>query len=155
MIEKIAKNTKTENYKPEVQYIMANKKINARFYNMRREQGSNRSKFLPEVENPEPGSVIFEDISSTNGLDFHLAAQKVTQGTCTPTLYRVAFQRHAKSELTDLAKFTHEQCMNYPNWSGAVRVPAALQLANKLATLVGESIRQDVSGPIAQSYFFL
>ncbi len=37
--------------------------------------------------------------------------------------------------------FTYEQCFNYYNWEGAVRVPSALQYANKLAKLCSEHLR--------------
>lgn len=41
--------------------------------------------------NPESGSVVIDALSVDNMYDFHLAAQYVTQGTCTPTLFRVAY----------------------------------------------------------------
>ena len=41
--------------------------------------------------NPEPGSVIIDKLSVDDQFDFHLAAQKVTQGTCTPTQYVVGY----------------------------------------------------------------
>ena len=58
-----------------------------RFYNI---SGQDRGgKFIPNLSNPDSGSVIVEDLSVGNLIDFHLAAQKVTQGTCTPTQYIV------------------------------------------------------------------
>ena len=56
----------------------------------------------------------------------------------------------------DLAQFTYEQCFNYYNWTGAVKVPACLQNANKVAKLIGESIQADVNaGEVLTSYYFL
>jgi aubergine-like protein len=40
--------------------------------------------------------------------------------------------------------FTYEQCFNYYNWEGAVRVPACLQCADKLAKLAGEHIKESI-----------
>jgi aubergine-like protein len=37
-----------------------------------------------------------------------------------------------------IAELTYEQCFNYPNWTGAVRVPGVLQSANKISTLFSE-----------------
>lgn len=89
-------------------------------------------------------------------IDFHLAAQRVTQGTCTPTQYTVAYQNF-KAPIDALAEFTYEQCYNYYNWMGAVRVPACLQCANKLAKLVGESIQEDIKegNNLQKGYYFL
>ncbi len=65
-----------------------------------------------------------------------MAAQKVTQGTCTPTQYIIIY-KNFDLNLQDLIEFTYSQCFNYYNWTGAVRVPACLQCADKLAKLVG------------------
>jgi aubergine-like protein len=55
-----------------------------------------------------------------------------------------------------LAQFTFEQTFNYYNWQGAVKVPACMQCADKLATLVGESIQANViEGDITKGFFFL
>lgn len=113
------------------------------------------NKFNPKVFNPQSGTCAFDELSVDELYDFHLAAQKVTEGTCTPTHYFVAYHS-SKIPQEDLAQFTYEQCFNYYNWTGAVKVPAALQCANKLAKLVGESIQTDVtSGEVLTSFYFL
>jgi aubergine-like protein len=123
-------------------FIGVNKKISMRFYNtVGKSQGA---KFIPNLTNPDSGSVVIEDLSVGNLMDFHLAAQKVTQGTCTPTQYIIIYQNHEMS-IEALAEFTYGQCYNYPNWSGAVRVPACLQCADKLSKLVGESIKESLN----------
>lgn len=89
--------------------------------------------------------------------DFHLVAQKVTQGTSTPTHYVVAYDT-SKIPQQDLIRFTYEQCYNYYNWQGSVKVPSCLQAANKLSKLAGESIQQqfvDTKNPVNQSFYFL
>jgi hypothetical protein len=51
-----------------------------------------QGKFAPPVmNNPVPGTMIFEPISSNNVFDFHLAAQYVTEGTSTLTQYQIAY----------------------------------------------------------------
>jgi hypothetical protein len=62
-----------------------NKKISMRFYNIVGKQ--QQAKFIPHISNPDSGSVVVEDFSIGSLTDFHMAAQKVTQGTCTPTQY--------------------------------------------------------------------
>ena len=98
---------------------------------------------------------MFEEGSVQQLYDFHLSAQKVTQGTCTPTQFLVAYDKsHISQE--SLAQFTYEQCFNYFNWQGAVKVPACMQCADKLAKLVGEYIQADVTeGDVLKTYFFL
>jgi aubergine len=75
-------------------------------------------------------------LSTGDYKDFYLAAQRVTQGTCTLTHYTVIHQSE-EIDMGPIIKFTVDQCFNYFNWPGAVRVPACLQYANKLATLMG------------------
>jgi aubergine-like protein len=88
VIKKIAEKTKKPNYHPEVIYLTVNKKINTRFFDTPERYGS-QGKFSPKVNNPSSGTCLFDSISVENQLDFHLSAQKVTQGTCTPTHYIV------------------------------------------------------------------
>lgn len=107
--------------------MIANTKINTRFYGVRNQT---------ELVNPNSGSVMIDSLSSENLYDFHLAAQYVSQGTCTPTLFRVAYD-NSKMSQEALISFTFEQCFNYYNWEGAIKVPACLQYANKLSKLYG------------------
>ena len=125
-IDDVKKKAKANNYNPEIIYIVVNKKVNSRFFGMNQNQ----------VFNPEPGSVVVEEMSVDDRFDFHLVAQKVTQGTSTPSHYVVAYDS-SKIPQEDLVRFTYEQCYNYYNWQGSVKVPACLQCANKLSKLAG------------------
>ena len=156
MIEKIGVKTKTANYKPETMIVVVNKKVNSRFFAMGHENPNNPSKFTPELYNPDSGSVIMENLSVDKSYDFHLASQKVTQGTCTPTLFKVAYD-NSKIPMEALISFTFEQCFNYYNWEGAVRVPACLQCADKMSKLFGESIKAEPGkdNPLLKKHFFL
>ena len=89
--------------------------------------------------NPPPGSVISGPMSRYN-YDFFMVPQWVNQGTATPTHYVVV---HDSSKLSEqaLITLTYEQCYNYYNWKGAIRIPASLMYANKLATMVGEHVK--------------
>lgn len=88
MIQEIGAKTKTVNYKPQLMILVVNKKVNSRYYNILKDSPG---KFAPNVGNVDSGSILVEPLSSDNSYDFHLAAQYVTQGTCTPTLFRVAY----------------------------------------------------------------
>lgn len=154
MIQEIGAKTKTASYKPEMMVVIANKKVNSRYYNVRRES-QQPNKFAPEVSNVDSGSILIEPLSSEDSYDFHLAAQYVTQGTCTPTLFRVAYDT-TKMPQEALISFTFEQCFNYYNWEGAVRVPACLQCADKLSKLVSMSIKDNIEqSSLTKKHFFL
>ena len=94
-------------------------------------------------------------MSINNAFDFHLVPQMVTQGTCTPTQYQVAFNS-SEMPVQALAEFTFEQCFNYFNWQGAVRVPGCMQAADKLSKLIGEHVKQDVeAGDLQKKAYYL
>lgn len=153
MCKKIGEKLNKEDYRPEIMYITVNKRVTSRFYSLgggKHPQG----KFMPKVNNPDPGSIILDEMSIDDKYDFHLAAQQVTQGTCTPTHYVVAYD-NSRLPQDALTQFTNEQCYNYYNWAGAVKVPACLQSASKLAKIVGESILSEVEGPLQKTFFFL
>jgi aubergine-like protein len=79
-------------------------------------------------------------------MDFHLISQHVNNhdGTAAPTQYRIAYRNKYLLSEGALAQLTFEQCFNYYNWNGSVRIPAPLQCAGKLSKLVGESLRENV-----------
>lgn len=155
MAKKIGEKTKTKNYRPELVCVIVNKKINSRYFAMGRENQQNPNKFIPELFNPDSGAVVLDALSVSDSYDFHLAAQKVTQGTCTPTLFKVGYDS-SKMPQEALISFTFEQCFNYYNWEGAVRVPACLQCADKLSRLFGESIKAPlVESALMKKHFFL
>jgi len=76
-------------------YLTVNKKINTRIFEIM-DSGNSQGKFAPRVNNPPSGSCVFDELSVDGLFDFHLTAQKVTQGTCTPTQYIVV---HNESQI--------------------------------------------------------
>ena len=124
---------KIPNYSPGVAFILVNRKINQRLFSAGGKNG--------EVRNPVSGTVVGGEISSSGRFDFFLVPQFVNQGTATPTSFNVIYNTTNLSE--DAFFFlTNEQCYNYYNWQGAVRVPAPLMYADKLATLVGDHLKE-------------
>ena len=70
---------------------MVNTKISSRIFDTPDQVPSHSNKFQPDFMNPQSGTCVFDELSVDERFDFHLAAQKVTQGTCTPTHYIVAY----------------------------------------------------------------
>lgn len=79
-------------------------------------------------------------------MDFYIVPQHVenNDGTAVPTQLRIAYRNKYLLSEAAFAQFTFEQCFNYYNWAGSVRIPAPLQCAAKLSKLVGESVKEDI-----------
>lgn len=94
--------------------------------------------------NPDSGSIIFEELSSDNYNEFFLASVNVNQGTCTPVQFKVGCE-NSNIPRDAIAELTYDQCFNYFNWNGAVRVPGVLQYANKLAKMFSEHVKEPLN----------
>ena len=94
--------------------------------------------------NPSPGTIISNLASSNEFYEFSLTAQNVNEGTSTLTQFQASYFDE-KENITyipeeAISMLTLEQCYNYPNWMGGIRVPGFLQGSEKLAKMVGEHI---------------
>lgn len=127
--------SKDKKYIPSIVYIHVNKRTDSKFY-----EAQSEGKGGLNYQNPLPGTVVLEDLCQADVYEFYLMAQKVTQGTAIPTQYKVLFDN---SEIPEdaLVELTHEQCYNYANWTGPVKVPSCLQYVTKLSSLMTEHIK--------------
>lgn len=151
-IEKVRIKTKQPNYDPTILYILVNKKPKSRIF-----EGTGRGKNI-NYSNPEPGSIIFEDLSQ-GYKEFHLASAVVREGTCTPVSFKVAYENRPEFPLEAVSELTYNQTYGYFNWTGSVRVPAPLQYANKLAKQysgIGEELKtEEKNSQLKSTLFFL
>ena len=138
-----------ENYNPQFVEVVVTKRINDRFFVPTGKPGNGGNKY----NNPPSGTLVMEGVTSRD-YDFYLCAQKVTQGTCTPTHYTVLCNESTLPE-DILTKLTYYQCFNYYNWTGAIRVPACVQYASKLANLAGSSLGVDPDEKLWDKLHFL
>jgi aubergine-like protein len=76
--------------------------------------------------------------------EFSLSSVFVNQGTCTPVKFKIGYESQPVP-MDALAELTYNQCYNYFNWTGAVRVPGVLQNANKLAKQYSESMKEELA----------
>lgn len=129
----IGEKMKIPNYSPGVAFILVSRKINQRLFSFSNKDG--------QVKNPVSGTAATGELSSSDRFDYYLVPQFVNQGTATPTYFNVIYNTTNLSEDAFLF-LTNEQCYNYYNWQGAVRVPAPLMYADKLATLVGDHLKE-------------
>jgi len=92
------------------------------------------------MNNPDGGVVIIDDVVKPDRANFFLVAQRVTQGTATPTHYEVVYN-DTPIKLEELVELSYQFTFGYSNWMGPVKVPAPVQYAHKQAALIG--ITQD------------
>merc|ERR1712110_390143 len=120
-----------EDYNPKFAEITVNKRIDDRF-------------FLDGKENPNPGTITSSDVTSNN-FEFFLVAQNVTCGTVTGTKFFVIHNENTGLTQDQFWCLTHNQCYNYYNWPGAIRVPAPCFYAHKLGYLVGQTYASETN----------
>lgn len=58
MIKIIGKKTATKNYNPEITIVAVNKKINTRYFLAEGGDPRQRQKFIPNLINPDSGSIM-------------------------------------------------------------------------------------------------
>jgi aubergine-like protein len=117
------------NKKPGLIFIVVTKRVDDRFATGG--QG---------LRNPDAGLIVVNDVVKPQRANFFMIAQRVTQGTANPTHYDIIYNS-TDIKLNDLISLTFELAWGYSNWLGPVKVPAPVQYAKKLCTLIG--ITQD------------
>ena len=135
-----------EKYNPPFIEVVVTQRVNDRFFLPSSVPTDEKIKYCY----PPSGTVIMEEVNSKN-YDFYLyGLGKI----CVPTHYEVLCN---DSYLTEdmLAKLTYYQCFGYYNWTGAIRIPACLKYAEKLAQLVGTSLEADPDEKLWSKLHFL
>lgn len=91
------------------------------------------------LENPRPGTVLDHSILSKDAYDFYLVSAACRVGVPTPSHYCVLkdeIQHQHGPEM--IQALTYKLSYLYYNFSGAVKIPAPVKYAYRLATMVGE-----------------
>lgn len=121
-------------------YVIVNKRINTRIFKRN--------------QNPQPGTIVDDVITSPERYDFFLVSQSVRQGTVSPTSYNVIYDT-LQLPPDKMQILTYKLCHLYYNWNGTIRVPSVCQYAHKLAQLVGEHIHQAPNTGLDKQLFYL
>ena len=129
---------------PKITVIVIDKHITQKIYLVDNEK---------ELKNPPTGTLVDNTIVSKD-YDFYLVAQNVNRGTAVPTHYKIVFDN---SELPAeiLQELVYSQCFAYMNWSGAIRIPAPCQYAQKLSTFVSQHINEEPLKPLQNYLYYL
>ena len=147
-------------YNPKFIEIIVVKRINDRFFSEESQEtgggrGGRGGYSKGGLRNPDSGTFINSKVVNPEFFNFFMIAQKVTQGTCTPTHYVTLYNDTNLDENT-IYELTFSQCFNYYNWQGAVKVPALVQYCTKLAYFVGQHLKKDPkSQNLANTLYFL
>lgn len=129
---------------PKLLFVVVTKRISDRFA-INTERG---------LSNPSGGLLIADDVVKSDRANFFLVAQKVTQGTATPTHYEVVYN-DTNIKLEELYELTYNLTFSYTNWTGAVKVPGVVQYAHKQATLIGITQDDVVDAKLAKTKHYM
>jgi aubergine-like protein len=128
-------------YSPLLSYVVVIKKPSAKFF----------STGARGVTSPKPGTLVTSTVVPCSG-DFYLISHSAPQGVSTPTLYRTV---HGSADIEALARLAYKLCHMYYNWPGAVKVPAPVMMAHRLAYFVGQWVHEPVAPSIRSFSFYL
>ncbi|XP_037807550.1 protein argonaute-3 [Lucilia sericata] len=132
------------NHTLKITFIVVQKRINTRYFTV---SGNN-------ANNPQPGTVVDNNITRSNYYDFFLVSQSVRQGTVSPSHY-VVLRDDSVYSPDIIQRLTYKLCFLYYNWPGTIRIPACCQYAHKMAYLVGQNIRRSPSEELCDKLFYL
>lgn len=108
-------------------YINCSKRVNTRIF------AGDPKRF----SNPVPGTVIDCKVTDKDTYEFYLVSVAARQGMTTPTRFSVLYDT-IKASPDQIQLLTFKLCHNYYNVSGAIKEPACIRYAHRLAALVGE-----------------
>lgn len=76
-------------------------------------------------------TIVINDQNRKQGFDFYLTAPKTSFGTANPIHCHVIKNTIGLGK-KQIEAFTYEQCHNYVNYPGPIKVPASVMYAHKL-----------------------
>lgn len=123
-------------------YINCCKRVNTRIF------AGNESRF----QNPMAGTVIDATVTDRDTYEFYLCAVAARQGMSTPTRFTVIYDAIGESP-DKIQLLTYKLCHTYYNVSGAIKEPACIRYAHRLAALVGERGGRNKEPPVVHADF--
>lgn len=107
------------------------------------------------VTNPVNGLVVERAVVSPDHFEWYMVAQNVTQGTATPTKFRMIYNDNDDIPADYWYNLTYYTTYLYYNWKGPIRVPMVCQNAHTLAFLASQSGVDGISDKIKHSNYHL
>ena len=132
-----------DNYKPKLTIFSVNKKTELKFFEKKE---NNQYSIIPT------GTVIDKQVISSEMFEFYLQCPAVEKGSCSPVHFLCLFNNNEDLTTNDYEEITYMQSFYYWNWSGPIKIPAALkyaQVANTFSrkNLIGQVIRKLKDSP--------
>ena len=146
-LENMLKNKENKNVKIPFYYLCCNLKCDLKFFEYTDNIGNK------VYTNPKSGLVIDENVTQKNKFEFFIQPQFVNQGTATPCHYQVmCTYNHSEDiiKLEQLEKITFYLCYYYFTWSGAIREPGTLKMAETALDFSSKCLNENNS----LNYFF-
>ena len=134
-----------DDYKPKVTIFSVNKKTDLKFF----ERHNGGYKNIPS------GTVIDKQVISPEVFEFYLQCPEVDKGTGSPVHFLCLHNDNEDLTINDFEEITYKQSYYYWNWSGPIRVPAALKYAEVANTFCGKNIRGEIIKGLKDSPYFI
>jgi aubergine-like protein len=115
------------NLQTQLMYINVCKRVNTRLF------AGDEKRF----QNPQPGMVLNKGVTDKDIYEFYLVSTAAKQGMASPTRYTVVHDDIGACP-SKIEHLTYKLCYTYYNVSGAIKEPAAIRYAHRLAALIGE-----------------
>jgi len=134
-----------ENYNPKLTIFSVNKKTDLKFFE--RHNGGFRN--IPS------GTVIDRGVISPEVFEFYLQCPEVDRGTGSPVHFLCLYNTNENLTINDFEEITYKQSFYYWNWSGPIRIPAALKYAEVANTFCGKNIKGTIRDDLKDSPYFI
>lgn len=129
----------------DVTVILVTKRISERFF-------LNDGRY---VSNPKSGLIVDSGVTRQGFFEWFMVGQNVTQGSATPTKYRVIHNDVEEMSVDYLYNLTYFTTFLFKNWKGPIRVPMVMQNAHTIAYQVSACGIRDIAETLKNSEFFL
>ncbi|KAH7732179.1 tag-76 [Aphelenchoides avenae] len=124
---KMACSMLSADYKPQITFIVVQKRHHVRLFCKNPADASGRAKNVP------PGTTVDTGIVSQDGFDFYLCSHFGIQGTSRPARYHVLWD-DSKFSSDEIQALTFAMCHTYGRCARSVSIPAPVYYADLVAT---------------------
>lgn len=94
------------------------------------------------AKNPETGTVVDDPVLCASGIpSFYLISQAISKGSAIPSFYSVLLNEN-NFNMDVIQNLTYRLCLMFYNSASAVRVPAPVLYATKLAKMIGSVVQK-------------
>ena len=132
-------------YKPKLTVFGVNKKTELKFF----------EKYNGGFKNIPSGTVIDNQVISPEVFEFYLQCPDVDRGTGSPVHFLCWYNTNEDLTINDFEEITYMQSFYYWNWSGPIRIPAALKYAEVANNFTGKNIKGDILNKLKDSPYFI